>query len=170
MFGNNSSELYWSMENIELNIEKVSIQITFHIAEAVSLFYCMNAYAMPIFTIHFFHIHACWCHGSSASVYSVVMSKAIQSVILHVVIELRIPLLVWLPFICLLLLKYVIAVWTMLCLCVCVCVWLCLNRLLSNHVKYILLYLYICNYWNIVVMNALIYIIHIIDSLLVNLE
>ena len=47
------------MENIELNIEKVSIQITFHIAEAVSLFYCMNAYAMPIFTIHFFHIHAC---------------------------------------------------------------------------------------------------------------
>ena len=106
----------------------------------------MNAYAMPILTIHFFHIHACWCHGSSASVSSVVMSKAIQSVILHVVIDLRIPLLVWLPFICLLLLKYVIAVWTMLCVCVCVncvCVWLCLNRLLSNHVIYININIYI---------------------------
>ena len=108
---------------LKLKIEKVSIQITFDIAEAVSIFYCMDAYAMPILTIHFFHIHACWCHGSSASVSSVVMSKAIQSVILHVVIDLRIPLLVWLLF---------VSPLTKICYsslndaCVCVCAYMCM--------------------------------------------
>ena len=58
---------------------------------------------------------------------SVVMSKATQSVILHVVIVLRIPLLVWLPFVSLLLRNILLkcVTWFRINVCVCVSVYVC---------------------------------------------
>ena len=106
----------------------LSFQFLFDITAVVVC--CTIVYGMPIPTIYSpFHIHARWCHGSSAWVSSVVTSKATWSVILHVVIDLRIPLLPWLPFMCLLFTKICYCCFercvcdsVTLCVCVCVCV------------------------------------------------
>ena len=79
---------------------KTFFRIRLHliVQQSVVVYFIVWLYTLCQFLQYIsFDIHVCWCHGSIVvleSLVSVVMSKAIRSVILHVVIDLRIPLLV----------------------------------------------------------------------------